>query len=78
MNKVTSSLVKADLIVYLLSGIVLLVGGMYALSQDELSRSGAKNLEAMKVYGGIFLVLVGTAILVLGYIKARDTFNKKK
>lgn len=67
------TLIKLDLLVYIIFSIAAFVGGILMITTDYEGSPNSKNIgEALTVFGG-FILAIGIISCIVTFMKIRDT-----
>jgi|GEM_PF-5252818 len=67
------TLIKLDLLVYIIFSIATFVGGILMITSNYEALSTSKNMSQALTYLGVFVLLIGIACCIVTFIKIRDT-----
>ena len=67
------TLIKLDLLVYIIFSIVTFIGGILLITSSYEASPNSKNVNEAMTYLGGFVLLIGIACCIVTFIKIRDT-----
>ena len=73
----TKTLIKLDLLVYIIFSLLTFVGGVLLITSEYEGSSNSKNVNEALTYLGGFVLFIGIVCCVATFIKIKDTQFKK-
>ncbi len=67
------TLIKLDILVYILFSIATFVGGIVMITSDYQGSQGSNNVGDALTYMGGFVLFIGIACCIVTFIKIKNT-----